>query len=220
MASRSRIFHSNTAFLDILFLLVLLYVNMFIISFIKMNPAKKDRKVDVKAEYIITVQWPLDFDDDVDVYVEDPQGHLVYFNRREDGLMHLDRDDYGMRNDRIMTPFGTIIEYPENREIVTLRGTAAGEYVINVHMYRRTDTEKPPCPVTVSVEKMNPYVSLVHVRVVILEHNGDEKTICRFILDKDGAVKEVNEMDKRLVMGAARPDVPGGYSTPSPHEDE
>ena len=61
-----------------------------------------------------------DLDDDVDTYVEDPSGNLVAFMRREEGLMHLDRDDLGKRNDSVLPDYG-VVEYTENRELVTLR---------------------------------------------------------------------------------------------------
>ena len=50
-------------------------------------------------EFLITVFWPDNLEDDVDIYVEDPAGNLVWFKSREPGLMHLDRDDLGKRND-------------------------------------------------------------------------------------------------------------------------
>ena len=98
---KRRIYHTNTAFLDLLFCTLLLFTGLFTIAFILISPTKEDKKVDAKAEFIITVTWPKDFDDDVDTYCEDPSGHLVFFRRREDGLMHLDRDDLGKRNDTI-----------------------------------------------------------------------------------------------------------------------
>lgn len=203
-------YHTNTAFLDLLFCTLLLFAGLFTISFILISPTKQDKKVDAKAEFIITVTWPKDFDDDVDTYCEDPSGHLVFFRRREDGLMHLDRDDLGKRNDTIRTPYGTVIEYNENREIVTLRGIEPGEYVLNVHLYRRCAVDKGEpdhrlIPVTATIEKINPYISLVVQRTVYLESNGDELTICRFILDDEGAVTGTNELEKSLIKEFSNP---------------
>ena len=142
-----RNYHSNTAFLDFLFNTLLCFAALFALSFVLINPSKKDNTLKVKAEFIIVVTWPTHMGDDVDTYVEDPDGNLVAFMRREEGLMHLDRDDLGNRNDTIQTPFGEIT-YPENREIVTIRGSLPGEYVINVHMYHKETTE-PTTPITV-----------------------------------------------------------------------
>jgi len=128
-----RNYHTNMAFLDLLFNTLLCFAALFVLSFILINPSKKENNIKAKADFMITVTWNKDLDDDVDTYVEDPVGNLVAFMRREEGLMHLDRDDLGHRNDTINTPNGPI-EYKENREIVTLRGFVPGEYVVNVHM--------------------------------------------------------------------------------------
>ena len=120
-----RIYHTNMAFLDLLFNTLLCFAAMFSLAFVMINPSKKNKTVDAKAEFLITVTWPSDIDDDVDTYVEDPNGNLVAFNRREQGLMHLDRDDVGFSYDRLQTPFG-IVEYKQNREMVSLRGIVPG----------------------------------------------------------------------------------------------
>jgi len=203
-------YHTNRAFLDLLFCTLLLFVCEFAVAMILINVTKQDKKVDAKAEFIITVTWPKDFNDDVDTYCEDPSGHLVFFRRREDGLMHLDRDDLGKSNDTIRTPYGTVIEYNENREMITLRGIEPGEYVLNVHLYRRNsadmgDPDPRPIPVTATIEKINPYVSLVKQKTVHLENNGDEVTICRFILDDEGNVTGTNELDKSLIKEFSNP---------------
>jgi len=65
--------------------------------------------------------------------VEDPRGNIVYFQNKEVGLMHLDRDDRGTIADRIIID-GKNIENPANQEIVTIRGYMAGEYVVNLYI--------------------------------------------------------------------------------------
>lgn len=191
---RNRSYDCNTSFLDLLFNTLLGFVALFVLSFAMMNVSKQSKNVEAKAEFIITVTWPKEFDDDVDVYVEDPDGHLVCFKRREDGLMHLDRDDLGKRNDIVQTPFGPI-EYPENREIVTLRGTTPGEYVVNVHMYMKHETD--PLPVTIQVDKVNPY-STVCIKNTVLNTSGDENTVVRFTVDKKGLITSISDLPKNL----------------------
>ena len=98
-----RNYHTETAFLDLLFNTLLCFAALFSLSFDLINPSKQTKNVEAKADFIITVVWPADMDDDVDTYVEDPAGNLVAFMRREQGLMHLDRDDTGFQSDRIRT---------------------------------------------------------------------------------------------------------------------
>jgi|TARA_R110002020_G_scaffold339452_2_gene554601 hypothetical protein len=196
-----RNYHTNMAFLDLLFNTLLCFAALFVLSFILINPSKKENNIKAKADFMITVTWNKDLDDDVDTYVEDPVGNLVAFMRREEGLMHLDRDDLGHRNDTINTPNGPI-EYKDNREIVTLRGFIPGEYVVNVHMYMKR--EIAPTEVTIVLEKLNPYM-IIMAKNVILTTNGQEDTAFRFVVDSEGSVTKVNELKKTLVKSKVGP---------------
>ena len=196
-----RNYHTDLAFLDLLFNTLLCFAALFALSFILVNPSKQNKNVEAKADFIITVTWPADMDDDVDTYVEDPAGNLVAFMRREQGLMHLDRDDVGFRSDRIETAAG-IVEFKENREIVTLRGTLAGEYVVNVHMYTKRSGEGPT-PVVIRLEKLTPF-KIAAVRELTLMANSDEKTAFRFVLNDKGEVVDVNHLEKSLASKVQR----------------
>jgi len=191
-----RNYHTETAFLDLLFNTLLCFAALFSLSFVLINPSKQTKNVEAKADFIITVVWPADMDDDVDTYVEDPAGNLVAFMRREQGLMHLDRDDTGFQSDRIQTDFG-VVEFRENRELVTLRGTMAGEYVVNVHMYTKRSADGVPTPVSIRLEKLTPF-KIAAVREVQLLVDTDEKTAFRFVLNDKGEVIEVNHLEKTL----------------------
>ena len=197
-----RNYHTNLSFLDLLFNTLLCFAALFVLSFVLINPSKKKNNVKMKAEFMITVTWPSDLDDDVDVYVEDPAGNLVAFMRREEGLMHLDRDDLGRRNDIVNTPFGPI-EHKDNREIVTLRGIISGEYVVNVHMYMKR-SKAAEVPVTIQLDKINPY-STITIKEAILKITGNEETAFRFVLDKDGKVTDVNTLKKSLIQSRGGP---------------
>ena len=198
---RKRTYDTNVAFLDLLFNTLLCFAALFTLSFVMINPSRQNANTESKAEFIITVTWPHEQDNDVDVYVEDPGGHLVSFARREDGLMHLDRDDLGHRNDTIQTPDGPL-EYNENREIVSIRGILPGEYIVNVHMYHKNSVED--CPVTIQLDKINPFktAALKEVTLVIKE---EEKTAFRFTVSQIGHVIDVNELPKDLAHANRAP---------------
>ena len=68
---------------------------LFFIALLVMNPEAKQGKIDTKAEFIITMSWPDSHPDDIDLYVEDPLGNIVWYHEREAGFMVLDRDDRG-----------------------------------------------------------------------------------------------------------------------------
>jgi len=156
------------------------------------NIEKQDKNSESKAEFIITIKWPNEINNDVDAYLEDPIGNLVYFRRKEDGLMHLDRDDLGFANDIIHTPTSTI-KYNENREIVSIRGIIPGEYILNIHMYAMRD--KKETPIEVRIDKINPF-STIYLKETELNEQGEEQTICRFVLDERGWVKSINNLEK------------------------
>lgn len=194
-------YNSFQAFLDLLFCTLIGFMVMFIIAFMAMNFNKQTKNVDAKAEYIITVSWEKKSNDDVDTWLEDPEGNFIWYQRREDGLMHLDRDDIGRANDFIQTKFGRV-EVKENREIVTLRGVVQGEYVLNLHMFRKDS--KTPVEVNVQIDKINPY-SIILIKKIKFEKDGEEKTVTRFTLNKKGEVISINDIPKSLIKRRKEP---------------
>ena len=168
---------------------------MFFVSFAMINPVAESGKVDPKAEMMITVTWPDGSPDDVDTYVADPAGNIVWYHRREAGLMHLDRDDRGMFRD-VIELNGETIENPLNQEIISFRGLSDGEYTVNiVHYIANGGT----LPVQVKVEKLNPKVTLVFYDTINLSGTGDEQTAVRFTLEGP-EVKDVNNLPRDLVV--------------------
>jgi hypothetical protein len=193
MRRRSEI---GVGFTDLLFNALLGFVVMFVLAFLLINPIARTGAIDPKAEFLVTLTWPDGRPEDVDLYVEDPATNLVWFRQREAGLMHLDRDDLGQRNDFIEVA-GRRIVNPLNQEVVSIRGLVPGEFVVNVPLYRANDGSE--LPATVKVEKLNPKVALVFYGSVSLSEQGDEQTAVRFALGADGRVRDVNQLAKRIV---------------------
>ena len=128
---------------------------MFFIAFALINKPADQGNVVVKAEMLITVTWPDNNPDDVDTYVEDPAGNIVWYNQKEAGLMNLDRDDRGNFKDTILVN-GKEIQNPLNQEIVSLRGLEDGEYVVNIQHYI---ANSGPLPVQVKVDQSDANVA-------------------------------------------------------------
>jgi len=154
------------------------------------RPETKIGKVDLKAEYLITVTWPDNNPDDIDTYVEDPTGAIVWYRHTEAGFLSLERDDRGMYKDTLIVD-GKRVQNPLNQEIVTMRTIVPGEYVVNIYHYLANGVD--PIPVTVRVERLNPTVQIVYNGTLTLDHRGDEKTAIRFTLDKDGAPSQLSQ---------------------------
>ena len=89
-------------FTDLLFNVLLAFTLLMFLAIIFMNPIPKTGVINPKAEYIITVSWEDNSPDDIDTYVQSPNGDLVWFRGTEAGFVHLDRDDRGLLNDTIL----------------------------------------------------------------------------------------------------------------------
>jgi hypothetical protein len=176
-------------FTDMLFNVVIGLAFMVFIAFALINPTAKTGAIEMKAELLITMNWPDNDPNDMDIYVQDPAGDIVWYHGREAGLMHLDHDDRGSGRERI-TVNGRTIQNPLNQEIVTIRGIVPGEYVVNAHEFVANSPDK--ISVSVKVERLNPTASVVFYGTHEFDHKGQEETFVRFTLDVEGKVTDVN----------------------------
>jgi hypothetical protein len=189
-------------FTDILFNVLLGLAFMVFTAFSLINPTAKTGVVDLKAELLITMTWPDNDPNDMDLYVEDSAGNIVWYHSKEAGLMHLDRDDRGNYRDTIIVN-GKQIQNPLNQETVAIRGIVPGEYVVNVNEFVAATPDK--VPVSVKVEKLNPVATVIYYGTIEFDHKGQEETFVRFTLDADGQVGDVNTKPKSLVRAVRRP---------------
>src|SRR6201985_2543927 len=166
------------------------------LALLAVSPESKDGKVDSKAEFIITMDWPDNHPDDLDLFVQDPIGNIAWYRHRVAGFLTLDRDDRGGANDFIIVN-GNKIPSPIREEIVTVRGIVAGEYTVNVSHFQATTGE--PVAATVKVQKLNPTAQVIFDDKVTVDHTGDEKTALRFKVDAEGKVVDVQRRPKSLL---------------------
>lgn len=169
---------------------------LFFIALLAISPESKDGKIDSKAEFIITMDWPDNHPDDIDLFVQDPAGNIAWYRHREAGFLTLDRDDRGGANDFIVVN-GRKIQSPIREEICTVRGIVAGEYTVNVSHFQATTGQ--PVPVTVKVQKLNPTAQVIFDDKLTLDHTGEEKTALSFRLDAEGKVIDVERRQKSLL---------------------
>jgi hypothetical protein len=184
------------AFTDLLFNTLIGFVFLFFIAVIFISPAKDTGKVVLDAQYLVTVTWPDGSQEDIDTWIEDPQGNVTWFRNRSAGLVHLDRDDRGMLNDKIEVE-GKVIENPLNQEVAAVRGTVPGEYTVNLHYYE--SVEQATVPVTVRVAKVNPVYKIYFNDTIDMRRKGEERTALRFTILRDGKIGRINRLEKKLV---------------------
>jgi hypothetical protein len=124
------------------------------------------------------MRWPDELDADVDLWVEAPGDIPVGYSNKGGKFFNLLRDDLGKRAD------ATGMNY----EVSYSRGIPAGEYTVNVHLYRNT-TGVLPIPVTVvtSVKKSSKESARQLLASNIeLTREGEELTVYRFKLSEQG----------------------------------
>lgn len=188
-------------FTDILFNALLGFTLMVFIAFALIKPEAKTGKIDTDAQFIITTTWPDNNPDDIDTYVQDPSGEVVWYHSMQKGFVTLDRDDRGNYLDTI-TVDGKTVTFPLNQETVTVRQMVPGEYIVNV--YEFTNDSHQPVPVTVKVEKVNPQLKVLYYDTVTLTKKGDEKTVLRFTVDAQGNVSDINQRPTSLIQAVRK----------------
>jgi len=157
---------------------------LFFLALLSVSPDSKEGKIESKAEFIITMDWPDNHPDDLDLFVQDPAGNIAWYRHREAGFLTLDRDDRGGANDFIVVN-GKKIASPIREEIVTLSHFQA--------------TTGEPVQANVKVQKLNPTAQVIFDDKLTVDHTGDEKTAVRFRLDAEGKVINVDQRPKSLL---------------------
>ncbi|MCW8962271.1 MAG: hypothetical protein OQL16_00650 [Gammaproteobacteria bacterium] len=189
-------------FTDLLFNALLGFTMLFMVTIMFVNPLAKLGSANLKAEFIITLSWPEDLPDDLDVWVEDPHGEVVSYLQKDAGWLHLDRDDRGEINDTILIN-GQEVVHRINQEVVTLRGIISGEYIVNAYFYEARSNQ--PIDVMLTVDKVNPTLQTVFVDKITMLKQDEEHTFVRFKLNGKGEIQEINRLPKRLTPYALEP---------------
>lgn len=188
-------------FTDILFNALLGFAVMLFIAFALIRPDAKAGDVEVKAEFLISVTWPDNNPDDIDTYVQEPGGNVVWYHSMQKGFVTLDRDDRGNYLDEIEVN-GEKLAFPLNQETVTIRRIVPGEYAVNLYHY--TNPTEAVVPVTVKIEKINPKLSVIYYETLTLKQKGDEQTAVRFTLDAAGDVSDLNTRQVSLIQAVRK----------------
>lgn len=184
-------------FTDLLFNVLIAFTLLLYLIVAFVNKPAESGIIDPKAEFIITIKWPDNSPDDIDLWVENSAGEIIWFRNTEAGFMHLDRDDRGLSNDTMVIDGKERIN-PLNQEVVTLRQFIPGEYIVNLHYYKSNSNEA--VYTEVRVVKTNPRLQVVFYDTIQLEKEGSEKTAIRFTVTEDGDVRALNSIAKSLVV--------------------
>jgi hypothetical protein len=178
------------AFVDFLANLLLVFTVLFILSFVLIRPRATPPALRTPGLYAVEIAWRGDVDDDVDLYVRDPQQNVVYFGNPTAGLLHLEHDDLGFPS--ASTSTGHFVRPRSNEERTVLRGLEPGEFVANVQLYRGGGSQ--PIRVRASLWKLIGADKPVATATVVLRQAGEERTAFRFTVTPGGEVTNLNRL--------------------------
>jgi hypothetical protein len=169
-------------FRDVIMLALAGFVAMVILLLPHLNPPGEasEETTQPPGNVIVEVRWPDELDSDVDLWVEAPGDIPVGYSNKGGAIFNLLRDDLGKRAD------ATGMNY----EVSYSRGIPAGEYTVNVHLYRNAANVFPiPVTVVTSVKK-SPKESARQLLATKIEliREGEELTVYRFRLSEDGSL--------------------------------
>jgi hypothetical protein len=181
-----------TVFRDVIMLALAGFVTLVLLLLPHLNPrAKTEDAIRSPGNVIIEARWPDEMDADVDLWVQAPGDVPVGYSNKGGAVFNLLRDDLGHTAD--LTGL--------NYEFSYSRGVPAGEYVVNVHLYRNHETSTIPVSIVVSVKgSVNESAKQLLATKITLEHEGQELTAFRFRLDDKGRLVSgsVHDLPKSL----------------------
>ncbi len=168
-----------TVFRDVIMLALAGFVMIVMLLLPHINPrAANKQEARSPGNVIVELRWADAIDADVDLWVEGPGDSPVGYSNKDGAVFNLLRDDLGRDSDL------TNLNY----EFSYSRGVPAGEYTVNVHLYRYSGGYFPlPVTVAVSVKGTDSSSShrLLNTELDLL-HEGQETTVFRFQLDEGG----------------------------------
>lgn len=184
---------SDTVFRDVIFLALAGFVAIVLLLLPHLNPpAKAEEDTASPGNVIVEVRWPDEVNADVDLWVEAPGDVPVGYSNKGGVVFNLLRDDLGLHAD-----FSEV-----NYEVSYSRGIPAGEYTVNLHLYRDLSGQLPISANVVVSIKPSPDQAARQVLAakIVLATEGEEVTAFRFSLDDKARVVSgsVHDLPKPL----------------------
>jgi hypothetical protein len=144
-----------------------------------------------KAEMLISADWAVMLDSDIDLWVVGPSRKPVFYGSRQVGCAALDRDSLGFSTSMIALAAGSVTRADSNKETTTLRCLEPGRWDVAVNLYSdrvMTTGAASAIPVHVEITGLNPAVVTLFSGDAKLDHVGQTINVASFDLDADGHV--------------------------------
>jgi hypothetical protein len=164
-----------------------------ILSVVIVAVAPTKAKVDgvkPKAEFLITADWKVELDSDVDLWVVGPSHKPTFYGSRQVGCASLDRDSLGYSTSLITLADGSVAQAESNKETTTLRCIEPGHWDVGVNLYSDRELAKGArsIPVRVEITGLNPQVTTLFAKDVALDQVGQTINVVSFDLTQDGKI--------------------------------
>jgi hypothetical protein len=164
-----------------------------------------------KAEFLIQMDYDINRDVDLDLWVVGPTRKPVFYASRQVGCAELDRDSLGFSTSMIALADGTKVRARAYTETTTLRCIEPGRWDIAVNRFSDHTIEVGgPIAAHVEVVGLNPAVRTVWAGDVILNAVGQTVNAVSFDLSADGNLKlvsvpleEITKAYERMKAGGA-----------------
>lgn len=192
------------SYVDMLFAMLMGVFALFILNLILINPKKDAHKIDPKTELQVTMNWDNHSANDIDLWLRSPEHDIIGYRRKENGYIHLDRDDLGQTNDEVVVDGKKQILYV-NQEVLSIRARRPGRYTVNVQYYGTksdlvTKEVKIPEDVTIQLTDLDPNYKIIYIRTVHLDHPDQEVTAFSFTIEDDGTIDNITTDDDPFVF--------------------
>lgn len=180
---------SSTPLGDVVFNLVVILIFLILFLLILPKEKKKDesQNVQIGGNIAVSVRWPDGQPQDIDLWVQGPDGIPVGYSNRTSRTWSYLRDD-----------LGTDVFSPENYELAVTQGVPMGKYVINLHFF---SNHGGPLNVPVQAEVILKATQVADKEIifkgeVIIKNTGDEITVVQFQIDENRSLIKNSVSDK------------------------
>lgn len=172
-------------------LIALLVVFMALSVFALVSHPKQKPGVQA-GSLIFQMHWQDSSDSDIDLWMKPPDDRPIGYSHMSGHYCNLLRDDLGRDHDPAST----------NTEVNICRKALPGEYIVNTMAYNAYDGNYP-ISVTVTVTELSTTVSRMLIeKTVQLQYQGQELTVFRFTLDKQGNIVPGSINDLQIPLRA------------------
>ena len=156
----------------------------------------KTEGVKEKAEYLISAEWSVDVDADVDIWLIPPSKKPVFYGSRDVGCARLDSDNRGFIDERINLADGSTVKVDSDKETISLRCVEPGRYDLGVNLFAYREKGAAlsgggralSLKVHVDIAAVNPTVHVVFAKDVTLDHVGQTINVESFDLSSQGVI--------------------------------